>query len=45
VTSLHSAVVLDETGRVRARRRVSSTVDSLGELEQIALGERVREIV
>lgn len=39
VTSLHSAVVLDETGRVRARRRVSSTVDSLGELEQIALGD------
>jgi hypothetical protein len=37
VTSLHSAVVLDETGRVRARRRVPSTVDSLGELEQVAL--------
>jgi transposase len=37
VTSRHSAVVVDATGRVRARRRVSSTVASLNELEQVAL--------
>uniref|UniRef100_UPI00036BEDF4 IS110 family transposase n=1 Tax=Sciscionella marina TaxID=508770 RepID=UPI00036BEDF4 len=37
VTSAHSAVVLDVAGRVRARRRVWSTVESLTELEQVAL--------
>lgn len=37
VTSAHSAVVLDATGQVLARRRVVSTVDSLAELEQAAL--------
>lgn len=37
VTSSHSAVVLDAGGQVHARRRVASTVASLGELEQIAL--------
>jgi transposase len=39
VTSQHSAVVIDATGRVRARRRVSSTAASLGELEQVALAD------
>lgn len=37
VTSAHSAVVLDVTGQILARRRVVSTVDSLAELEQAAL--------
>lgn len=37
VASQHSAVVLDGTGRVAARRRVSSTAASLGELERVAL--------
>ncbi len=37
VTSAHSAVVLDARGQVLARRRASSTVASLGELERIAL--------
>jgi transposase len=37
VTSTHSAVVLDAAGRVRARRRVISTVESLDELEKVAL--------
>lgn len=39
VTSAHSAVVLDARGQILARRRVSSTVASLGELERIALRE------
>jgi hypothetical protein len=37
ITSAHTAVVVDDTGRVRARRRVRSTVASLTALEVAAL--------
>ena len=36
-TSDHTAVVVDDTGRVRARRRARSTVASLAVLEAAAL--------
>ena len=37
ITSSHTAVVVDDTGRIRARRRARSTVTSLTALEAAAL--------
>jgi transposase len=37
ITSAHTAVVVDDTGRIRARRRARSTVASLTALEAAAL--------